>query len=172
MRFLNLSVGFLMATGLMLLIRPTPATAATPEACSLLSPEEVAKIIGNDAPILTQHPTTAMNGVKISTCVYQQKSAGGNTASITVTTLDSTAAAQERLKAYGEAIEKGGGKVEPDTVAGKPAEFVTSKGGTGQMFVVKGNILLGASVGTAQGGKTIPLRDLARVLLTAGLAKI
>ncbi len=171
MRFSKRNVVVLLVLGLSLVFLGAPrAAAATPEACALVPQDKVAKIIGNDAAILTQHPTTEQNGVKISTCVYQQPSGAGNTALITVSTLDSLAAAQARLKAYGEALANAGGKVEPDNVAGLPATFITSKGGTGQMFVVKGNVLLGAGVGTARHGKTTPLRDLARPLLAAALS--
>ena len=171
MRFSKRNVVALLVLSLSLvLLGAHRALAATPEACALVPQDKVAKIIGNDAAILTQHPTTEQNGAKISTCVYQQPSGAGNTAFITVSTLDSVAAAQARLKAYGDALANAGGKVEPDTVAGLPATFVTSKGGTGQMFVVKGNVLLGAGVGTARDGKATPLRDLARPLLAAALS--
>ena len=171
MRFSKCNLVVLLVLSLsMVVLGAQLATAATPEACALVPQDKVAKIIGNDAAVLTQHPTTDQNGAKVSTCVYQQPSGAGNTAYITVSTLDSMAAAQARLKAYGEALANAGGKVEPDTVAGLPATFITSKGGTGQMFVVKGNILLGAGVGTRKDGKTTPLRDLARPLLAAALS--
>jgi hypothetical protein len=145
---------------------------AAPDACALVSEADVANIIGNDAPISARRPTTDQNGVKVSSCVYQQAGGAGNTANISVTTLESGAAAQARLKEYGEAIVKAGGKTEPDTVAGRPATFVISKGGTGQMFVVKNNILLGVGVGARVNGKATPLRDLARKLSVAALAGV
>lgn len=162
----------LPATLSMALLGAVSAAAATPEACALVPQDKVAKIIGNDAPIFTQQPTTDRNGSKISTCVYQQPSGTGNTAFLSVTTLDTAAAAQEQLQAYGKSLVNAGGKVEPDKVSGIPARFITSKGGTRQMFVVKGKILLGAGVGARRDGKATPLRDPARALLEAALSAL
>jgi len=69
-------------------------------------------------------------------------------------------------------LAKSGGTAEPDAVAGLTAAFITSKGGQGQMFVVKGNVLMGVGVGGVENGKVKPRRDLVRLLLAAALAAI
>jgi hypothetical protein len=160
----------LMGSLLMVLI--CDRAEATPDACALVPRDKIAQIIGNDAPILTQQPTSERGGAKVSSCVYQQSSGAGNTANISITTLDSPVAAQARLKQYSDALVKSGGTSEPDSVGGLTAIFITSKGGQGQMFVVRGSVLVGAGVGGVVGGKVKPRRDLARLLMAAVLAAV
>jgi hypothetical protein len=101
-----------------------------------------------------------------------RSSGAGNTANISITTLDSPGAAQARLKQYNDALVKSGGTSEPDSVGGLTAIFITSKGGQGQMFVVRGSVLVGTGVGGVVGGKVKPRRDLARLLMAAVLAAV
>jgi len=86
---------------------------------------------------------------------------------------DSAAAAEAGLKKYVEAMAKLGATTEADTAARFPATFVTTKRGSGEMYVVKGNVLLGAGVATVSpDGTVVPLRDRSRALLAAALSKL
>lgn len=142
------------------------ALAAVPHSCDLVPQVEVARIVGNAVDV-TRNPPFERDGVKGSSCAYYQSNRAGNSAVITVTT-SGAGAPQARMKSYGEALVKGGGTAEPDTVAGLPALFTASKGGTVQMFVVKGDVLLGAGVHMPKDGKAAE-RDHSRALAAAAL---
>lgn len=145
------------------------AVATPRHACDLVPQGEVARIVGNATADVVRNPAREAGGARISSCAYYQASGAGNNGVITVTTCESTAVAQARMQSYGEALLKAGGTAEPDTVGGLPALFTVSKGGTVQMYVVQGDVLLGAGVGTRRNGKAIPLRDRSRELATAAL---
>ena len=77
------------------------------------------------------------------------------------------------MKKYVDAMVKLGAVTEADTAGRLPATVVTTKRGSGEMYVVKGNMLLGAGVGTVSpAGKVMPLRDRSRALLAAALSKL
>ncbi len=161
-------IRFLTAT---LLAVPRTLGAAA-DACTLV-PTEVATIIGNDAPIFRRQPPIDRDGVKVSSCVYQQAGGLGNTGNVQVNTYDSAAAAKAGLKKYVDAMVKLGAMTEADMAGRLPATFVTTKRGSGEMYVVKGNVLVGAGVGTvSRDGKVTPLRDRSRALLAAALSKL
>ncbi len=146
------------------------AAASPLDACTLLPRAEVAQIIGNDAPIVRHVAPAERDGVVGSSCVFQQAVGAGKTGFITVSTFESEASAQAHLKNYAEKIAAAGGDVAADTVGGRPASFITSDGGNGQMFVIQGKVLVGAGVVTRSKGVTTSLPDLSRQLATAALA--
>ena len=148
------------------------AAAADLDACTLMPQAAVAKIVGNDAPIARHSAPIARDGVTSSSCVFQQLGGSGNTGFITVSSFESKGAAQARLAAYGQKITAAGGKVEPETVGGLPASYVVSAGGTGQMFVIDDNVMLGAGVSTQRKGVATSLPDRSRELVTAALAQL
>lgn len=163
---LVLALGVTMA-----LVAASRAGAAALDACTLLPQTTVARIIGNDAPIVRRVAPVERDGVTSSSCVFQQTLGAGNTGFITVSTFESNAAAQAHLASYVERITAAGGAVAPDTVAGVPASFVTATGASGQMFVIQDGVLLGAGVSTRRKGMTTSLPDRARELVTAALAR-
>lgn len=147
------------------------AEAAAADACGLIPAADVTRIVGNAAPIARQQAPVDRDGVKVSSCVYQQASGAGSTGNVQFNTYASSAAAQAGLKAYVEAMVKLGATAQADTAAGLPATFVTTARGSGEMYVVKGNVLLGAGVGTLSAEhKTVPERDRSRDLLAAAVA--
>jgi hypothetical protein len=148
-------------------------SGAEVDACTLVPLTAVAQIIGNDAPIFRHQPPIDRDGVKVSSCVYQQAGGVGNTGNVQFNVYDSPVAAEAGLKKYVEAVAKLGAMTEADTAGRLPATFVTTTRGSGEMYVVKGNVLVGAGVGTvSQQGKVTPLRDRSRVLLAAALSKL
>ena len=171
MRLPDRSLTMLSGTGLVLLLLAGPrALGAATDACSLVPLPEVAQIIGNDAPTFRQQPPIDRDGVKVSSCVYQQAGAA-NTGNVQFNTYESAAAAQTGLKQYVDAMAKLGATIAADTAGRLPATFVTTQRGSGEMYVVKGNVLLGAGVATVSGGKVVPLQDRSRALLAAAIAK-
>jgi hypothetical protein len=155
------------------LVAVPPTLGAAADACTLVPATEVAQIIGNDAPIFRQQPPTDRDGVRVSSCVYQQARGAGNTGNVQFNIYDSAAAAEAGLKKYVDAMVKLGATTEADTAGRVPATFVTTRRGSGEMYVVKGNVLLGAGVATVSpDGKVMPLRDRSRALLAAALSKL
>ncbi len=150
------------------------AAAVTPEACSLLSPSEVAKITGDEASIVANNvqPTG-------SVCVYGPKRRAGTSASVRIQAFESAAGAQEQLKRYGDVegyrkrnLLKPGDKMESDKVAGMPALFQIVQGAA-SMYVVRGNLLVAAGVNRASSdGKIEPNRERSRSLLAAAIGKL
>lgn len=163
---LVLAFGVTMALGAARL-----AGAAALDACTVLPQKAVAKIVGNDAPIVRRVAPVERDGVTSSSCVFQQTLGAGNTGFITVSTFESNAAAQAHLTSYIERITTAGGAVEADTVAGVPATFVTATGASGQMFVIQDKILLGAGVTTRRKGMTTSVPDRTRDLVIAVLGR-
>jgi len=148
------------------------AVAGPPEACSLLSSSEVAKITGDDAPILTN-----LVQPKDSQCTYAAKRSPNTTAIVGISLFDSAAKAQERLKLLGnlesyKKLLKPGDTIEADRVAGIPAVF-QSVHGRATMFVVKGNMVVAAGVIRVwSDGRMEPDRARSRSLLAAAVGKL
>ena len=157
---------------LMQLLGSHVAAADPPAACSLLSPSEVAKVTGDEAPIL-------VNSVqpKGSVCTYSAKRSPNTAASVVIRVFESATKAQEGLKLYGDLesykkVLKPGDTIESDRVAGIPAVFQMVRG-TANMFVVKGNMIVSAGVNRVwSDGKTEPDRERSRSLLAAAVAKL
>ena len=126
------------------------------------------------APISGQRPPTDRDGVSTSACVFQPAGGTGNTGNLQMNAYASPAAAAAGLTKYVDAMVKLGATTEPDTVAGLTAAFVTTKRGSGEMYVVKGSVLLGAGVsGLGPDHKTVqPSKDRSRALLAAALSKL
>ena len=149
-----------------------PAAAGPPEACSLLSPSEVAKITGDEAPIHTKSVQPNSSG-----CVYAAKRSPNTTADVSIALFDSAAKAQEGLKRLGDLenykkVLKPGDTIEPDRVAGMPAVFQVLHG-PAHMYVVKGNMIVSAGVNRVwSDGKIEPDRARSRSLLEAAVGKL
>lgn len=164
-------VALVLALAMSMALVGAGLAAASPiDACTLLPRAAIAQIIGNDAPIVRHVAPLERDGVIGSSCVFQQTGGAGKTGFITVSTFESEAAAQAHLTSYADKIAAAGGDVAVDTVGGRPASFITSEGGNGQMFVIQGKVLVGAGVVTRRKGMTTSLPDLSRQLATAALA--
>ena len=157
---------------LMQLLGSHAVVAGPPEACSLLSSSEVAKITGDDAPILTN-----IANPNDSQCTYAAKRSPNTTAIVGISRFDSAAKAQERLKLLGDLesykkLLKPGDTIEPDRVAGMPAVF-QSIHGRATMFIVKGSMVVSAGVVRVwSDGKMEPDRVRSRSLLAAAVGKL
>ena len=148
------------------------AAADPPAACSLLSSSEVAKITGDDAPILTN-----IANPDASQCTYAAKRSPNTTAIVGISRFDSAAKAQERLNLLGDLesykkLLKAGDTIEPDRVAGMSAVF-QSIHGRATMFIVKGSMVVSAGVVRVwSDGKMEPDRARSRLLLAAAVGKL
>jgi hypothetical protein len=159
---------------LMLFLGSHGAAAGPPEACSLLSPSEVAKITGDEAPIFSK--TVQPKG---SVCVYAAKRSPNTTADVNIMLFESAAKAQEVLKQLSDLesykklkLLKPGDTIESDKVAGMPAVFQLVQG-VARMFVVKGNMIIAAGVNRVwSDGKMQPDRARSRLLLAAAVGKL
>lgn len=164
----------------MLLLGSGAAMAAPAELCSLLSASEVAKIIGNEAPIVANTSKVDEKGTTISLCVYSaMRRPPLNAATLRLHTFKSAAAAQEFMKSYGDVKSYGsaikperGDVIEQDKAAGMPAIFQNIHG-RGEMSAIKGNKVISAGVThTSADGKQTAERGLSRTLLAAMLGKL
>ena len=148
------------------------AAAGTPEACSLLSTSEVARITGDESPILVNNVTA-----KGSVCIYSANRDGSTAASVTINILESASEAQKKLELVGDVnnyktLLEPGDKIEPDRVAGMPAVFQIIHG-SAYMHVVKGSLMITAAVNRVfSSGKKEPNRERSRSLLAAVLGKL
>ena len=150
------------------------AAAGAPDACSLLSPSEVAKITGDEAPILVNNVQA-----KGSVCIYGAKRQVNTSANVRILLFESTTEAQNGLKRYGDlesykkqGVLKPGDTIEPDKVAGMPAVFQIV-GGAASMYVVKGSMIIAAGVNrVSSDGKVEPNRERSRSLLAAAVGKL
>jgi hypothetical protein len=148
------------------------AEGAGGEACDLLPKAEVEKVIRNAVDTVTRNLPRDVDGARITSCAYYVSGGTGNSALISITTTPSPAAARERMATLAESVVKAGGTAEPDTIAARPALFTVARTGTIQMYVAKGDLLVGAGVYTRQGGYIVPLKDFSRELAAAVLAAL
>jgi len=145
------------------------ARAAAVDACELVPMPAIHTIVGKHVPVVRHSPPVEREGVTRSSCVFQ---GSGNAGFLTISTFDLAATAQAHLDTYAESITAAGGKVEPEQVGSETASFITPIGGTGQMFVVHGNVLVGAAVTRQKEGATKWQRDRSRDLATAAAGKL
>lgn len=145
------------------------AAAAAPDACAIVPQAEVARIIGADVPIAQHQPPVEKNGVATSACYYQLPNREGVNASLTLMTFPSQAAAVAELESYRGPWAERKATIATETVAGLPATTVTLPTGFGQIWVMRGNLLIAAGVTSRQHGKATPMPEQSRALLVVAL---
>lgn len=145
------------------------ARAGGIDACALVPMPTIHDIVGKNAPVVRHSPPTESGGMTRSSCVFQSS---GNAGFLTVSSFDLAANAQAHLDTYAQEVTAAGGKVETEQVGTETASFITPVGGTGQMFVVHGNVLVGAAVTRRNEGATTWQRDHSRDLAAAAAGRL
>lgn len=140
------------------------ARAAGVDACTLVPMPTIHSIVGKNVPVVRHSPPAEKDGVTRSSCVFQSS---GNAGFLTLSVFDLAATAQAHLDTYAQGVTAAGGKVEPEQVGSETASFITPIGGTGQMFVVHGNVLVAAAVTRKKEGTTKWQLDHSRDLAAA-----
>jgi hypothetical protein len=147
------------------LVLAAPAAKATgPDACELVSMTAIHTIVGKHAPVVRHSPPTERDGVTRSSCVFQSS---GNAGVLNLSAFASAEDAAKHLDEYADGVTKAGGTVVAEQVGSDAARFITPAGGTGQMFVVHGNVLVGAAVTRQKEGATPWQLDHSRELAKA-----